>query len=301
MAGEVLYFVSDTHLGDGSGADQFRYPDQLLDLLERIEAERAAHLVLLGDFLELWACPLEGILLKHEPILRAVLRLAQRHPVTYVVGNHDCLPWYQYLGARLGSIRITETFEYGRGSLVAVHGHQFDPLNRVIVEEDGDIKPPWTRQLVRLLGIVQRVGGSRTGEAITSLGHWLGRLISGEAEADGELPVPLIRLIRHLLERQAPGERGYPEGESWYEQGAFRYMRAGARYVLMGHTHHPVVRCYGGKQYVNTGSWVWDRYPPTYARFAGGRLELMEAMEHRPYVPERYGLGETGLEAPVPL
>lgn len=287
MAGEVLYFVSDTHLGDGSGADRFRYPDLLLELLERVRAERAAQLILLGDFLELWACPLEGILLKYETIVHALLRLAERHPVTYVVGNHDCLPWYQYLEDRLGRIRITERFSYARGGLVAVHGHQFDPLNRVIIDEDGEIKPPWTRQLVRLLGIVERAGGGKAGDAISGLGHWLGRLISGEAEADGELPVPLVRLIRNLLEREPPGQRGYPEGESWYEEGVFRCMRAGARFVLMGHTHHPMVRHYGTRQYVNTGCWVWDRYPPTYARFTEGRLELLEAVEHRPYVPAR--------------
>lgn len=264
MPDAVIYFVSDTHLGDGSAADRFRYPNELLALLDRIAAEPAAHLVLLGDFLELWATSLEAILVHHAPIIKSVARITRIHPVTYVVGNHDCLPWYYYLGISLGNLTITEEFTAARGGLMAIHGHQFDPFNQVKVKDDGEVKAPWTRKLVQILGAVTRVGGPVAGEAIANAGELI---------------------TKHTVEHQSPGERGYPLGELIYDDAARNLMRQGARFVVMGHTHHPLTRSYGARTYVNTGSWVWDRYPPTYARFSQGRLELLNAQTHQPYVP----------------
>lgn len=261
MPSPPIYFVSDTHLGDGSSADRFRYPRQLVDLLGRIEAEPRAHLVLLGDFMELWAAELEPILVHHTPVIGAILRVANKHLVTYVVGNHDCLPWYYYLGQRIGPIEITEQFATPDGSLVALHGHQFDPFNQVTVEHDGDVKPPLSRKLVTALGVIERLGGDQVSDAISHIGD----------------------KIHDILQRESPGERGYPPEEGIYIEAARGLMTRGTRFVLMGHTHHPMLRRFGRNVYVNTGSWVWDRYPPTYARFAGGRLELLEANSHRPF------------------
>lgn len=268
MASEVIYFLSDTHLGDGTGADRFLYPDQLRNLLGKIESERRAHLVLLGDFLELWACGLEAIMLKRADIFHSIGRIAAQHKVTYVVGNHDCLPWYYYLGMQVGRIRIQERFEHQNGKVVALHGHQFDPFNRVDVETDGRVQVPWTRKLVQAIGLVERIGGDPAGNAIADASEFL----SSSAAA-----------VEEIFRRQSPGERGYPLQERIYDDAAYSLMRQGARFVLMGHTHHPVARQFGLKLYVNTGSWVWERYPPTYGRLAAGKLQLLDANTHQPY------------------
>jgi UDP-2,3-diacylglucosamine pyrophosphatase LpxH len=264
---EVIYFVSDTHLGDGTGADRFQYPRQLLDLLARIEAEPRAHLVLLGDFMELWAATLEPVLIRHAPVFYALGRIAARHPVTYVVGNHDCLPWYYFVGKGAGSITVTERFTAARGALVALHGHQFDPFNRIKLDE-GHVKTPWTRRLVQAVGLVGRVAGDGAGDALADVGTALETAVTS---------------LENVLNHESPGERGYPEGETVYEDAARRLMRSGARYVVMGHTHHPLTRQYGDRVYVNSGSWVWDRYPPTYARFTRAGLALIDANTHQPY------------------
>lgn len=296
MAGEVLYFISDTHLGDGSGADRFIYPNQLMELLFRIESEPGAHLVLLGDIMELWAASLEAVLSQHAPVFYAIVRIAASHPVTYVVGNHDCLPWYYFLNQSAGQIRIVERLTDGRGALVALHGHQFDPYNQVKLLHDGGVKAPWTRKLVQLIGFLGRVGGDATGDAIADIGE---RLSKGLSNLEDLLPHwdPGTRLavsqglqeVKLILEREAPGERGYPTEESIYDEAAVSFIRQGARYVVMGHTHHPLVRSYGNRTYVNTGSWVWTRYPPTYGRLASGRLELFDANTHMPYEPAQPG------------
>lgn len=289
MGGEVIYFISDTHLGDGTGADRFRYPQELLGLLERIEAEPAAQLVLLGDFMELWASGLEAVMIRHAPVMTAIARVAARHPVTYVVGNHDCVPWYYYLGTGVVNLRVTERFTAARGALVALHGHQFDPFNRVNVNE-GAIKVPWTRQLVQAVGFLGRVGGDAAGEAIADAGDVLERaaesleqlLPSWDHQARKDLGT-FLQSLKSIASRQSPGDRGYPEGERQYEEAAHGLMRQGARFVVMGHTHHPLTRQYGNRVYANTGSWVWDRYPPTYVRFQEGRLALLDARTHEPY------------------
>jgi UDP-2,3-diacylglucosamine pyrophosphatase LpxH len=291
MSGEVVYFVSDTHLGDSTGADRFRYPRAFMALLQRIGQEPGAQLVLLGDFLELWACSLEAVLVAHAPIFHAIGQLAATQPVTYVVGNHDCLPWYYFVGHGAGTIRVTERFTAGRGALVALHGHQYDPFNQVKVA-DGLVKAPWTRKLVQAIGFLGRVGGEATGNAIadaaTVLEKAAGRLeelLPDWDEASRHAMGATLRHTRDVLSRESPGERGYPHGEQAYERGAYALLRAGARFVVMGHTHHPLTRRFDSRTYVNTGSWVEDRYPPTYARFAEGQLTLLHGETNQPYEP----------------
>lgn len=292
MADEVIYFVSDTHLGDGSGADRFMYPRQLMALLARIEAEPKAHLVLLGDFMELWASSLEAVLMHHAPVYHVIGRIASAHPVTYVVGNHDCLPWYHFVNQGLGNVRITDRFTAARGALVAVHGHQYDPFNRVQVAAGGQVKVPWTRKLVQIVGSLERIGGDKTGDTITDIGDALSKaaasleeLVPHQDEGGKQALASVLRHTKAVLEHESPGERGYPSGERSYEEGARSLMRAGARFVVMGHTHHPLMQRYGTRMYVNTGSWVWDRYPPTYARYTGGELILLNGETHEPYMP----------------
>jgi UDP-2,3-diacylglucosamine pyrophosphatase LpxH len=292
VADEVIYFVSDTHLGDGSGADRFRYPEQLLRLLQQIQAEPRAHLVLLGDFMELWSATLEPVLIRHAPIFYLLGQLANTHPVTYVVGNHDCLPWYYFVGQGTGNIQVVEQFTAARGALVALHGHQFDPFNKIKISE-GHIKAPWTRRLVSVLGFLGRIGGDSAGDAIADAATALEQAANS---LESLLPTwddltrknlqGLLRQAKHVVDRESPGERGYPAGEQAYEEAARSFMRRGARFVVMGHTHHPLRHQYGGRVYVNTGSWVWDRYPPTFARFAQGRLDLLDANTLQPYAAE---------------
>lgn len=291
LPGEVIYFVSDTHMGDGTGADRFRYPRQLMSLLGRIEAEPGAQLVLLGDIMELWASSLDAVLINHAPVFQAIGRIAATRPVTYVVGNHDCLPWYYFVGVGAGLIRVTEKFTAARGALVALHGHQFDPYNQVKVAE-GLVKAPWTRRLVQVIGFLGRVGGEATGDTIADVTAKLEKaavsleqLLPDWDESSRHTLGDLLKRTREVLSRESPGERGYPPSEHTYEEAAHNLMRAGAQFVVMGHTHHPLTRSYGNKTYVNTGAWVWDRYPPTYARFANGRLHLLHGETHQPYSP----------------
>jgi UDP-2,3-diacylglucosamine pyrophosphatase LpxH len=293
MTRNAIYFISDTHLGDGTGADRFRYPAQLRELLFKIESEPGAELVLLGDLMELWAAPLEAVLIHHADLFHSIARIAATRPVTYVVGNHDCLPWYYFLDQSAGNLQIVEQFSADRGALVALHGHQFDPFNRVKVTDAGQVKAPWTRRLVNVIGFLGRVGGEPTSDAIEHIGDRVAQAANSletllpHLDANGRLSVRRgLEQTKNVFSRESPGERGYPVGERVYDEAAFGIIRRGARHVVMGHTHHPLVQSYGAKSYVNTGSWVWDRYPPTYARYSEGKLTLLDANTHAPYVDQ---------------
>jgi len=293
MIRTAIYFISDAHLGDGTGADRFRYPAQLRELLGKIESESGAELVLLGDLMELWAAPLEAVLIRYADVFQTIARIAKTRPVTYVVGNHDCLPWYYFLDSSVGNLQIVEEYTADRGTLVAVHGHQFDPFNRVKVTDTGQVQAPWTRRLVQVMGFLGRVGGEPAGDAIERIGEQVGAAANSletllpHVEANGRLSIRRgLEQTKNIMAHESPGERGYPAGERIYDEAAMGMIRRGARHVVMGHTHHPLVRASGTKSYVNTGSWVWDRYPPTYARYSEGRLTLMDANTHTPYQGE---------------
>lgn len=286
MPDRVIYLISDLHLGDGTRADHFLHPEVLLGLLDRVAAQPGAELVLVGDLFELWSAELGAVLTHWQPLISRLATLARQVPVTYVVGNHDALPWYAYLGAQWGPVRIAERFEsrLPGGSLLAVHGHQYDPFNR-IQKQEGQVHVPFTRQLTALAGQLERAGlGGVVQEGKDLLEGFLLAADRVERSDPAKWP-PLLRLARQLIERESPGQRGYPEGESRYREAAAGLMRQGARWVVMGHTHHPDIFSAGRWRYVNTGCWCWDRYPPTYARWAGGELALLDARDDTPFTP----------------
>lgn len=293
VAGRSLYFISDLHLGDGTGADRFLHPEALLRLIDQIGSEPGGELVLVGDVLELWACEMGAVLARHGLIIRRLADLAAARPVTYVVGNHDSVPFYLYLGARLGPVAVTERFtaRLAGDTLVAIHGHQYDPFNRVSLEA-GRLRTPFTQRLVHLVGTLERHGfGDLMSGGSGTVDHLMARVqeaeqrIAAEAGPGGELKRRLLQVVREVMLREPPGQRDYPLGEERYRRAALDWMRQGARWVILGHTHHPDRLAAGQRLYVNTGCWCWDRYPPTYARWAAGELELYNALDGRPYRP----------------
>lgn len=292
MPGPRIFLVSDLHLGDGTAADRFLYAREFLDLLDRVGGVPGAELVVVGDLLELWACDLDAVMAGHYRMVSRLLALSEQVPITYVVGNHDALPWYLYLDSRLGRLSLVERYtrRVGGDTLVAIHGHQYDPFNRVRTAGQ-EIQVPPIRHLVALMGALQRVGLKHLvaeGQSLVDqLVHAAEELEAGRWPSGAPLPEPLrsgLQAVRGLLLREAPGQRGYPAGEPRYREAALDWMRRGARWVVMGHTHHPDRLEVGKRVYVNTGSWCWDRYPPTYALLADHSLELLDARNDQPFI-----------------
>lgn len=271
-----IYFLSDLHMGDGTKADRFRYPHELMQLLDRMRVEPGAELVLLGDVLELWACELTAVLLAHVPVVRAILDIARNHRVTYVAGNHDALPTYAYLGVDALGLHIAERYQSPDGKLIALHGHQYDPFNQINPGPHGKIDTPASAKLAHGMGVLERMLGPVPGDAAAAMGDWI------------EHASQALAHVKEMHQHQSPGDRGYPADEDFYRKGAHALARGGIRWVVMGHTHQPeAVNLGGGRGYVNIGSWVSPNYPPTYGHYDGQRVRLLVAPEGAEYTSRK--------------
>ncbi|MDD5356180.1 MAG: methyltransferase domain-containing protein, partial [Candidatus Omnitrophica bacterium] len=81
------YIISDTHIADKTGADNFgdQREKDLMAVLDRIISERAT-LIINGDFLELWQAKFGHIKRRYGLLFR---KLKEVRRIVYVVGNHD--------------------------------------------------------------------------------------------------------------------------------------------------------------------------------------------------------------------
>lgn len=175
--------LSDLHLGPPGPLTIFRDHVALCGWLERLTSEEGPlELILAGDTFDFLACPgyerfdaskavdrLQGILRNNKDVLMSLGRLAARHQLTILAGNHDpevLLPQIQGLLSRelethLGTEEILvpgpgeHPAVFGRwlaGREVAViHGDRWDPHNAIERENllrDGTIDLPAGSQLV---------------------------------------------------------------------------------------------------------------------------------------------------------
>ena len=123
-------FISDLHLGDGSRTDDFHRDKEFLEFLGFVQSE-AQELVILGDFLELWQADLDRILFQHSEVVNKLLSLRNKIKVTYIIGNHDYIPFVKF--ADLGVGICLEYRDHGNG-IVAEHGYKYD-FNRLFFKK----------------------------------------------------------------------------------------------------------------------------------------------------------------------
>ena len=119
-------FISDLHLGDGSRTDDFHRDKEFLEFLEFIE-NKAQELIILGDFLELWQADLDRVLFRHSKVINRLLSLKDRVKVTYVIGNHDYIPFVRFIDSGIG---INLEYRDNESGIVGEHRHRYDIFNR---------------------------------------------------------------------------------------------------------------------------------------------------------------------------
>jgi len=169
-------FISDIHIGDGSAKDDFEFDDELIDLLEHFSTQPDVELIIVGDGLELLesravkdfgltsfdvlvssldGTALSGIESRHPRLFESFRKFSKHHRIIYIVGNHD---YYLFANQRLkdelrnmlGCEVVPYHYNEDAG-LLAMHGNQFDLINKFTRDGDGTIVPPLGDYMARYM------------------------------------------------------------------------------------------------------------------------------------------------------
>jgi len=164
-------FLSDLHIGLGNESDDFIYDDRLIKLLRDLDDENN-ELYIVGDFFELSNLINDGLMMdtaseyaekfdpslidtifaSHEKMIEELRKFSKKHNIYYIAGNHD---YYILLNQKINE-KIKEAFENceilpyyydPKLRLFVIHGNQFDIVNRLSKDKDGNLIPPFAEYM----------------------------------------------------------------------------------------------------------------------------------------------------------
>ena len=251
------------HLGDGSKTDDFHRDKEFLKFLDFVQ-EEAEELVILGDFLELWQADLDRVLFRHSEVINRLLALRERIKVTYVVGNHDYIPFIKFVDSGAGICLEYRDDGYG---IVAEHGFRYDIFNRY-KNPLKSIKWPIGKYFSLFVASLERLVhpdiDEWTKDRIMDIDEFLQKAMS----------------IRNKLSPSTKEyfNRGGHFGE--FEQAVKNHINNGAKIVVFGHTHKCQLQVIENGIYANCGAWV-DGSTPTYIACFQDKVELREGFTHK--------------------
>ncbi|MCD6159877.1 MAG: metallophosphoesterase [Kosmotoga sp.] len=156
-------YISDLHIGDGKGKDDFSFDSELIEFIDQLIDVGCDELIIAGDGLELLNSSvvmslelspfvpdtanvsralLESIVTQHEDVFQAFRRFSKKGRIVYVIGNHDYyLLFDDNLRKQLkevlgGSERVSVLPYYfdPEMRILTLHGNQFDAVNRLSVD-----------------------------------------------------------------------------------------------------------------------------------------------------------------------
>lgn len=167
-------FMSDLHIGLGNEIDDFIYDERLIKLLkELIEMDKEdTELYIVGDFFELTNALNDGYMAEtaieyaeqfdvsiideifnnHKELIQTFQWFSKKNKIYYIVGNHD---YYLLLNQKIYD-RIEQEFDNceiipyyydEKFELFVIHGNQFDVMNRLSKDENGNIIPSFTEYM----------------------------------------------------------------------------------------------------------------------------------------------------------
>ncbi len=265
-------FISDLHLGDGSGSDDFHRDKLLISFLDYVQ-ENAEELIILGDFLELWQADLDRILFIHSDVVNRILSLRNQIKVTYVIGNHDYIPFvrfakpvYEATDQKEPGLNLCIEYRDKDIGLIAEHGHRYDIINR-FKNPLKSIKWPTGRHLALLIACCERL-------LHPDIDQWTERAIENLDD--------FYREAMFIRNKVPPSTAAYVKkgghlGE--FDEAVRNHMRNGIKLVIFGHIHRHQLDIIENGIYANCGTWV-DNVEPTYVACHKDRIELKEATTH---------------------
>ena len=255
-------FISDLHLGDGSRTDDFHRDKEFLEFLEFVEGQ-ARELIIVGDFLELWQADLDRILFVHNEVIKKLLSLRNKVKITYVIGNHDYVPFVKFADSGLG---ICTEYRDIQNGIIAEHGHRYDIFNRY-KNPLKSINWPVGKHFTLLIAGLERL-------IHPDIDEWAKKAIEN---LDGFLQEAIAVRNRVRPTTKEYFKRGGHFGE--FQQAVHSHITKGAKIIIFGHIHKCELQIIEKGIYANCGSWV-DGVEPTYVAFHKDKIELKEALTH---------------------
>lgn len=256
-------FVSDLHMGDGSRTDDFHRDKEFLFFLDFVE-EGQHELIIVGDLFELWQADFDRVIFQHSDVINRILSLKDKLKVTYVVGNHDYIPFAKFVDYDIG---VCLRYRDSGNNLVAEHGHQYDIFNRY-KNPLRSIKWPSGKRFTLFVATLERL-------IHTDIDRWTQKTIENLDEFMREAIV-----VRNKVTPSTKKyfQRGGHFGE--FEAAVKDYITNGENLVIFGHTHKAQLEKIEGGIYANCGTWV-DGITPTYIACDKDKIELREALTHK--------------------
>ncbi|MDD3689215.1 MAG: UDP-2,3-diacylglucosamine diphosphatase [Synergistaceae bacterium] len=214
-------FLSDLHLGT-----PWCKVKSLVRFLSSLECEK---LYLVGDIIDGWKLARRPEWpSSHSSVIRSILSIAGRTPVTYIPGNHDEF-MNEFDGRSFCGVKVCKeavhTGADGRKYLVT-HGHEFDA-----VMQHGR----WLAWL-----------GDRAYDITLRLNSGINVLRSAAGFEEWSLADFLKRKVKNAV-----------KFFSRYETRIAQSVRkSGAEGIICGHIHNPAARAFQGICYFNCGDWI---------------------------------------------
>jgi len=258
----MKFFISDLHLGDGSRTDDFHRDQELLNFLEFTESN-AQELIILGDFLELWQSSLDKVLFVHNKVIKKLLSLRNKIKVTYVIGNHDYIPFIKFTNSGLG---ISTEYRDNESKIVAEHGNRYDIFNHYR-NQLKSIKWPKGRQIALFAASIERILHPNTD-------IWMKNALENIDE--------FLIQAASIRNKVTPASKEYINrgghfGE--FKEAVLSHINNGSKVVIFGHTHRCELVKMPNGIYANCGTWV-DGSKPTYIAYNKEAIELRETLKH---------------------
>ena len=256
-------FISDLHLGDGSGSDDFHRTKSMFSFLDFVKKE-ADELIILGDLFDLWQAHIYRVLFAHSDLIKKIFSIRKNIEVTYVVGNHDYLPFARLTDFDIG---IKQLYKDKEKKIVAEHGHKYDIFNRYSVSKIPLLQHPLGRHMSAAIGKMERAIHPDFDKWTKKAIKRFEKMLLHVKGVKGKVPPSTKEYL----------DRGGHFGE--FEEAVKKHLKNGAKIVIFGHTHRAQLERINGGIYANCGAWV-DEVEPTYVALGDERIELRNGLTH---------------------
>lgn len=263
-SGQTKIFISDLHIGDGTKTDDFYKGEEFFRFLDIIERDNA-RLFIVGDLFELWQADLDRIVFHHSEVIKRLLSFADKKRLTYIIGNHDHIPFVKYIDPGLD---VCLEFEDAEKAIWAEHGNQYDIFN-CYKDPRMALRNRWGRSASYIMGWLERI-------VHPDIDEWARKSLLKKGG-------PFLNKAADIKNKLMPSSPGYYErgGDfSEYEDAARRLIEKGNKIVIFGHTHKPLLMKIGKGIYANCGCWC-GREDPTYIRLTDERIGLLNGISHK--------------------